>query len=213
MKPQYFAVPVIFLLLVYISLKTEQGALENQGTWLVNASPQDGDAIVFGWAEGIEAPMARELRLAFEGYRDTKKTIILDLTSPGGALREGSKVIEQIEEMKRTHKVITRVRYVRQCLSMCVPIFLQGDERLAHSKAKFMFHEPRRFDLITEREASEPDFEREYNANRFFNRYFADSVMSEDFTEQLRKDWVGKDVWYTGKQLWDKNSGVLTTLQ
>ena len=75
-----------------------------------------------------------------------------------------------------------------------------------------MFHEPRRFDLITEREASEPDFEREYNANRFFNRYFADSVMSEDFTEQLRKDWVGKDVWYTGKQLWDKNSGVLTTL-
>ena len=68
---------------------------------------------------------------AFEKARNEVRSVIMDLSSPGGSLYEGREVIRVIDRMKRTHKVATHVGRKQICLSMCVPIFLQGQERVA----------------------------------------------------------------------------------
>lgn len=171
-----------------------------------------GGAVVFAWRDPVEAPMAHRFRAAFEAWKDRTDRIIIDLRSPGGALIEGRAVMEEIERMKATHRVVTRVGPAATCASMCVPIYLAGEERIAAATSRFMFHEPSSVDFITDQKVRKPAFERRRDAERFFTRYFERSPMNPQWREKLREDWKGRDVWKTGEELVTEGSGVVTRL-
>ena len=105
-----------------------QKVYENKGRLQVSVK----DEIAFlSWHTGVDLPMARRMIEAFDANKDKVKRVVIDLSSPGGSLYEGAEVVKVIEHMKKTHKIDTHVGRKGICLSMCVPIFLQGQKRIA----------------------------------------------------------------------------------
>ena len=170
---------------------------------------QAGDAVVLRWAHPVEAPMAERFAEAFADWKDRTGRFVIELDSPGGALAEGRLVIGEIERMKATHQIDTRVGAGADCLSMCVPIYLAGEQRSAAGNARFMFHEPSSHDLVTDEKVSRPGFERKMTADKFFERYFANSRMNPEWREKLRASWRDRDLWFTAEELAQQGSGVV----
>ncbi len=173
---------------------------------------EDG-AVVFSWPYAVEAPMAQRFVDAFDAWKGRTDRIVIDLNSPGGAITEGRLVIEEIERMKRTHAVTTRVGAEAVCLSMCVPIYLQGDRRTAAPSAVFMFHEPSTRDLFTDEPIDRPGFEQRMDSARFFERYFVRSEMDAAWREKLKAEWQGRDLWFTAKDLIEQGANVVEALE
>jgi hypothetical protein len=209
-------VPLIVLALfataVFLLQRSEREHTENIGRLAVREDPSR-DAVVLSWSSEVAAPMGRRFEEAYDAYRDEVSLFVLELNSPGGLVSEGRRVIALLERMERTHDIETRVRAGRICLSMCVPIYLKGDRRVASPDARFMFHEPASYDSYTGERGGGPAFERRFIADRFFDRYFENSPMDPEWRRWLEREWVGKDVWKTGRQLADERSGVVTDLQ
>ncbi|MFN3960135.1 MAG: ATP-dependent Clp protease proteolytic subunit [Parvularculaceae bacterium] len=176
------------------------------------ATSVEAGAVVLRWEGPVAAPMAHRLRAAFETAKGGTERIIVELSSPGGALIEGRAVIEEIGRMKKTHAVAARVRDGEICASMCVPVFLAGETRIAGPESRFLFHEPTSVDMITDEKVNRPAFETSRDAERFFTRYFERSAMDAAWRERLRQNWKGRDIWKTGLELVAEGSGVVTEL-
>lgn len=202
-----------FSLAGYMAWDYQQQLFENKGRLIISKSDIVPGAVEFSWRSAVEIPMARRFSEAFEKSRNNSNQIVINLHSPGGSLREGRKVIEVIEFMKKSHRVFTYVGARRSCLSMCVPIFLHGTERIAASNSRWMFHEPKSVDFFTEKKVAEPEFERRAMVKRFVGLYFVNSAIDQTWLKALLIKWQGKDVWYTGQQLVDERSGVISRLQ
>lgn len=183
---------------------------ENQGRLSIS---QEDNAVVLEWNSEIDVPMVRRFQEAFSEWGNRTETFVIDLNSPGGALREGNKLIELIKDMKRSHLIITRVGPRGSCLSMCVPIYLTGETRVASPTSNWMFHEPKSVDYFSGEEGGAPEFEQAYKSERFFDRYFVNSEISPHWRDQLKQEWVGKDVWKTGQQLVNEGSNIITELR
>lgn len=193
--------------------RNEELIFRDRGEVEVRFDRDDPETLIFTWRAQVEAPMARRFEEAWREWGDTGSRIIIDLHSPGGAVAEGEQVIRTIDRMKRTHIVDTRVRGRRACYSMCVPIFLQGEERYAAPNARFMFHEPTAYDFYTGERVNEPAYERERASRRFFNRYFVNSPMDAAWRDKLAIEWKGRDVFYSGRELVEQNSNIVTALE
>lgn len=174
---------------------------------------RDADGLIFVWRGEVRAPMAQRFAEAFDEHGNEAERIVIELSSPGGALAEGHAVIDVIAAMKRTHEIDTRVRARDICLSMCVPIFLQGEDRIAAPTAHFMFHQPTAVDFFTEEVVDRPDFERRMDGERFYDRYLIASGVNPVWGETLKAEWDGKDVWKTGKELFEEDAGIVTALE
>ncbi len=209
----FVATLVMLALTVLLMTRNEQFIFQNEGRLVVKPHPTDDNAVVFIWRSQVEVPMARRFEEAFDEWKGKTDRIVIDLHSPGGALAEGAAVIREIDHMRRTHVVDTRVRNRRKCYSMCVPIFLMGDERTAAPNARFMFHEPTSYDQITGEKVDQAAFDKARTSQRFFNRYFVNSPMNETWRNQLAVDWIGKDVYYSGQELMDQRSDIVTKLE
>lgn len=170
---------------------------------------KSGDTVVLAWVGRVDLPMHTLVARAFDKWRDKSDRFVLQLNSQGGSLREGSNVIELLKRIKQTHKLDTYVAPKEICMSMCVPMFLQGNNRIAASSARFMFHEPKRY-YDDGSEAKGFSFEREALSRRFFDKYFVNSPMDEAWRTQLEKSWAGKDIFKSGKQLVEENSNIVT---
>lgn len=201
---------VLFALLALFALRSGRSIYETGPALEVF---EEGDSVVLRWTHGVEAPMAYRLETAFAEWKNRTWRIIIELDSPGGALIEGRSVIDAISRMKATHVVETRVAAGKTCASMCVPIFLAGQGRIAGAGARFMFHEPSSVDFFTEEEAKKPGFEQRRDAERFFERYFERSAMDTAWREYLREAWKGRDVWKTAEELVAEGSNVVTLLE
>lgn len=173
----------------------------------------EGGAVVLSWRHGVEAPMAQRVADAFDQWKDRTGRFIIDLDSPGGAIVEGRLVIEEIDKIRKTHKVDTYVGAGAKCLSMCVPIYLAGDNRTAAKDAQFMFHEPSSYDLVTDERVKKPGFERKMTSEKFFEHYFVRSEMNPEWREKLRASWKGRDLWFTAEELVDQGSGVVEAVE
>lgn len=200
----------LFALLAVLALRSGRSIYE---TGPMLAIHEEGESVVFRWEHPVEAPMAQRIDAAFAEWKDKTGRVVVELRSPGGALIEGRNAIEALNSMKATHTVLTRVRAGETCASMCVPIFLAGDERLAGPGARFMFHEPTSVDYFTEEEAKKPAFEKRMAAERFFERYFERSEMAPLWREKLREAWKGRDVWKTAEDLVAEGSNVVTRIE
>ena len=182
---------------------------EDKGRLVVR---QDGEVVILSWHSEIMVPMAKRFSEAFSEWGGKTEVFVIDLSSRGGALREGGNVIELINGMKRTHTIITYVGERGSCLSMCVPIYLQGQNRISAVSSRWMFHEPIATDFFSGEEVSIPQQERRRTARRFFDRYFANSDINPEWRDRLQKEWVGKEIWKTGRQLVEENSNIVLEL-
>lgn len=210
MKPRPILLLFLFALMAFLAWRNEQITFLNGGQLAVR---QDGASVVLTWRSGVDAPMAKRFSEAYSAWAGDTGHFIIDLNSPGGALSEGRAVIEVIDRMKRTHRVDTRVGPGRKCLSMCVPIFLQGETRTAAANARFMFHEPTSRDAITGEVVDTLAFEQRMISERFFNRYFVNSPMDPAWAADLRRKWRGRDVWKSGRDLVREGSNIITDLE
>ncbi len=172
----------------------------------------EGDALIMSWRTQIDLPMARRMIEAFEETKDRVRAVVIDLSSQGGSIYEGREAIRAINRMKLTHRVDTHVGREGICLSMCVPIFLQGQDRVAAASSKWMFHEPYHAEQFTGRKVNKPKFEQEYSARKFFNHYFTNSAMNAEWRRGLEEAWKGNEVWKTGQDLADEKSNIITRL-
>lgn len=200
----------IFAAVVWLAVSGDRHAFDGAADVAVRG---EGDALVFAWRSEVAAPMSRRLAEAFAERGFETGRIILEFNSPGGDLAEGREVIRLVERMKETHLVDTRVLSGDHCLSMCVPIFLKGERRIAGRYAHFMFHEPTAYDSVTHEEVRRPEFERRMDSDRYFRRYFETTEMDPDWGARLKAEWSGRDVWKSGRQLVAEGSNIVTELR
>lgn len=205
------ALLIMCVILVFVAVRSEQRIF--QFSPQLGVKQETSDSVTFTWRSGVEAPMAMRFAEAFEEWRGEVNYIVIDLNSPGGSLTEGREVINVINRMRRTHLVETRVGPRRSCLSMCVPIYLQGDVRTAAPSSRWMFHEPTAMDAITGEEVKIPEFERRYTSSKFVRDYFVNSDMDPVWLEGLLREWQGKDVWRTGRELMEEGSEIIQELE
>ncbi len=203
----------MFLLAGYMAWDYQGRLFENKGRLVVSPSSVVPGAVELSWKSAVDVPMAKRFYEAFEKWKDKTEQFVIKLHSSGGSLREGREVIAVIEHMKKTHRIITLVGARRSCLSMCVPIFLHGDERIAYGSSKWMFHEPRNLDFFTDKEIKVPEFERQRMIRKFVERYFVQSPIKAIWRKDLLEKWKGKDIWRSGQQLVDEQAGVITDLR
>ncbi len=205
---------VLFVVLcsiaAYLFWLHQEKTYENKGRLTVHKRT---DTVVLSWQAEIAVPMVRRFEEAYGEWASQTKVFVIDLNSPGGSLREGNRLIELITKMKRNHHVVTRVRADNYCLSMCVPIYLQGQTRVAAASSNWMFHEPQQVDYFTGEDGDGPEFERTYFNDRFFERHFVNSEINPAWREQLKLEWQGKDIWRTGQQLVDEGANIVLELQ
>ena len=213
MKFNQIALIVMVALAGYMAWQLQQSIYENKGRLAAEIDPSARDTVVLSWNSEVDVPMEQRFKEAFDEWRGKVRRIVIDLHSPGGSLAEGRKVIELITRMKRTHRVDTRVGANHSCLSMCVPIYLQGQTRYAAANSQWMFHEPRSFDFMTGEEVKGPISEQRSMSKRFFERYFTNSEMDPAWRRKLEHEWLGRDVWRTGRQLVDEGSNIVHELQ
>lgn len=201
---------MMFALAIVIALRDDRAFMESGPGVIVR---ERGDELVLEWLFPIMPPMTAHFARAFEEEGARAERIVIDLNSPGGLVDEGAALIDLIEEMKRTHEVETRVGRNRVCASMCVPVYLTGDIRTASPSARFMFHEPTAYDVVTEETIDRPEFERRMDTERFFRRFIDPTGVSPDFARELRESVRGRDVWFTAEELVDRDVNVVDALE
>src|SRR5205823_1291901 len=134
---------------------------------------KDGSLII-EWSGPIVPGIADYLSGALDKYRSLAHRVVLFLDSAGGKVDEGDRVIHILDEIKQTHRLITVVQDDKLCASMCVPIFLEGDDRLAGGTSLWIFHEANR------RGANRK--ERIEETLRLLDRYYAPAGVSARWT-------------------------------
>jgi hypothetical protein len=96
------------------------------------------------WSGPIIPGMADDLRTALDKYGAASHRVVLFLNSAGGRVDGGDRVIHLLDGIKPTRRLITVVLDGSLCASMCIPVFLQGDDRLAGRTSRWIFHEAAR---------------------------------------------------------------------
>lgn len=99
----------------------------------------EGTAVV-RYEGPIAYPMAADLRDVWAELRGSVDTVILELDSGGGELAEAEAAIATLRDVRRHSRLETIVGYGKRCLSACVLVFVQGEERAAAGASAWMFH-------------------------------------------------------------------------
>lgn len=138
----------------------------------------------------------------------SERELIVTLNSAGGSVAEGELMIDQLLFLRRSGiKVTTVVRNGAQCGSMCLPVFMAGQERRAGEISAFYFHGvlPSRYCMQTDQKATES-----------YLRLLRDLGMNSQFQDQLRS----KDVfasadkyWMSGAELFKEGKNFITHLE
>ncbi len=203
----------MIVLLVVLAFKTRDhfaAYFESVGQLDVRTLPDKG-IVYLRWRGKIAAPMASRIAEAFERHKGDGHKIILALSSPGGSVDEGAEVVRLLRRIRQSHLLVTSVEDGAICASMCVPVYLQGQERVAAADAEFMFHEVAYRDFYSnERDRSVPVASIEAETNRFIDKYFEAAGVSQAWTRKMRAEIAGgNELWKTGRQLFDEKSGIV----
>jgi hypothetical protein len=162
-------------------------------------------AVVMTWRGRVGAPMARQIRHAFEAHKRRSKRIVLKLDSGGGSVQEGERVIGVLRYIKKTHDLQTVVGRGKKCGSMCVFIYAEGQRRVGALSSLWLFHEvshknPRTKKIVR---LDRPAWE------RLVDQYLRPAGVSEEWIAQMKPFTVKSDYWQTGADLVNAKSGVI----
>lgn len=208
----FAGVAIVGAALVYFLTPKELESAQ-EGELSVSTDPADDEAMVLKWSGDIDETMAPKLLAAFDQNKDRYSRFVIDLHSPGGSFRNGEQVINAIRSMKRSHSVWTYVGPESDCLSMCVPVYMEGKLRVAAPTSQWMFHEPQAYDAVTGARAFTYEFENRQMSLEGYNRFFKNSGIDEEWMERLRAQWRGQEIWKSGQDLKDENSNIVTVIE
>ena len=177
-----------------------------QGRLRISAPDSGNTTVRMIWHGAVAAPMAQQIKDAFEERKQQATRFVLMLSSGGGSVAEGERVIEVLRQIKSTHELETVVSQGEKCASMCVFIYLQGHKRYGALTSAWLFHEVARKDPITklttlDRAAWE----------RLVDKYFPAAGVSEQWIADVKQRTVESDYWQTGADLVQSNSGIIHT--
>ena len=180
---------------------------------LVRQDPTDKQTVIFSWSGSVDPPMAQEFSREFNRLENTTKRIVVELDSLGGSVDEGERVIMLLRKFSKTHAVWTFVGDGKNCLSMCVPIYLQGRMRVASPNSTWLFHYARSVDAHTGAEIIMYSNERSRAKQEFFCRYIDRSDVNPKWRDRLMLEMQNGDVWKSGQELKDERSNIVTVLE
>lgn len=202
------ASPVLGLLLAGLlnvgGVPAPAAACEADGTLKVGVSKSSPRTVLMSWRGRIGQSMAMEISDAFERHRGTARRFVLRLSSGGGSVAEGERVIETLRRIKQTHELETVVPHGQKCGSMCTFIYVQGTKRTAALASLWLFHEvSRKHPDTRETELDRARWE------RLVDRYFRPAGVSERWIAEMKRHTVETDYWQTGADLVQANSGII----
>lgn len=184
-------------------------AMSTIGRLDTRSDPQTG-TLYLKWSGKIEAPMAQRIAEAIDKQGNDASTIVLSLSSPGGAIDHGAEVIRLLNRISQNRRLETIVEGRSICASMCVPVYLQGDLRRASANARFMFHEVSFRESLSDEKVSVTERAIGSETDRFFARYFVPAGVPPDWIANVRAAMTGGyDVWKTGEQLLQEQANIV----
>lgn len=152
----------------------------------------------------IRTPLTKEFQKLIK-ETDLKKEIELRFDSVGGSIYETKKMINILDELKvKNVRLTTRVDQGSICASSCVPLFVQGQNRLAGNASSFMFHGVALYTLTNVPSENETDI-------------MIDTYRKAGIAEKWIQEHIGMQVWsspnetwYNGKELLENGSNFVT---
>jgi hypothetical protein len=153
------------------------------------------------WSGPIARGMADYLRSTFATYGAGLHRVILFLDSAGGQVEEGDRVIHVLDELKQTRRLVTVVQDDKLCASMCIPIFLQGNDRLAGRASGWIFHE------VTGPGADKKELKQQ--TLQLLDRYYVPAGVSADWIKRIIPIIERANLWQCGGDLIKANTGIV----
>ena len=176
-----------------------------RGELKVSLSSSRPNTVLLSWTGPVMAPMASQLRDAFESRKHQASRFLLRISSYGGAVAEGERVIEVLRRIKATHELETTVMQGDVCASMCVFIYVQGQKRYGALTSSWLFHEVSHADPVTKQMTRLDRAAWE----RLVDTYLRPAGVSDAWITDLKPRTVNSDYWQTGADLIRANSGII----
>ncbi|MEM9837883.1 MAG: ATP-dependent Clp protease proteolytic subunit [Pseudomonadota bacterium] len=170
----------------------------------------EGKIATFTWTGEITSPMKAAIQSAFRNLDPEVEQVVLVLNSPGGSVAEGDDVIRLLKRQANAYTVVTYVPDEAICASMCVPVFMGGEERVSGPHARFMFHHAYSVDRVSGQSFSTGTaVDAALNAS-VFHKYIRRSDLNPDFVAELEST-IARDgeVWATGRDLHRARVGLI----
>jgi ATP-dependent protease ClpP protease subunit len=175
------------------------------GVLRVSSPPSAAGTLLLYWDGTIAPPMAAQITQAFEAFRTSRRRIVLALNTGGGSVAEGERVIEVLRRIRITHQLDTTVGPGGRCGSMCLPIFLQGQNRFGARASSWLFHEITRPGVQFGRHKRV-----EGSYRRLIDAYWKPAGVSQTWIDQMLTQTDNHDWWQTGHDLIVGKSGIIT---
>jgi ATP-dependent protease ClpP protease subunit len=174
------------------------GAMElPRGELKVSLSSTRANTVLLSWTGPVMAPMASQIRDAFESRKGQASRFQLRVSSYGGSVAEGERVIEVLRRIKATHELETTVMQGDVCASMCVFIYVQGQKRYGALTSSWLFHEVSHADPVTKQTTRLDRAAWE----RLVDTYLRPAGVSDAWIADLKPRTVNSDYWQTGADL------------
>jgi hypothetical protein len=163
------------------------------------------EVLVMTWTGAVRPGMARAIRAAFDKHKDSFRVIKFVVDSGGGSVREGERVIDVLQDIKKTHRLYTGVLAGKRCGSMCVFIYIQGQKRYAAPASIWLFHEVSRTDKRTHKiyELDREQWE------RLIEKYWVPAGVNPAWIAEMKRHTFQTDYYQTGQNLLDHDSGIV----
>lgn len=161
--------------------------------------------VVLNWIGPVASPMAQLIESAFREHKQRTSRVVFKISSGGGSVAEGERVIEVLRQIRSTHPLETVVEQGRTCGSMCVFIYLQGQTRTAALSSLWLFHEVSHSDPVTKKIVRLDRAAWE----KLVTRYYGPAGVSAEWTEKMKPLTIDSDYWQTGADLINANSGIV----
>jgi ATP-dependent protease ClpP protease subunit len=171
----------------------------------VSPSVSRPGTVLLTWNGPIVAPMANQIRDAFESRKRQSTRFVFRISSYGGSVAEGERVIEVLRQIKSTHELETAVTQGDVCASMCVFIYVQGQKRYGALTSSWLFHEVSHMDPVTKQTTRLDRGAWE----RLVDKYLRPAGVSDAWIADLKPRTVDSDYWQTGADLISSNSGII----
>ncbi len=164
---------------------------------------KENGTLYIDWSGPVVGGMADDLRAALDKYETVLDRVVLFLDSAGGQVEEGDRVIEVLNEIKLRHQLITVVLHGKLCASMCIPIFLQGHDRIAARASLWIFHEAAQWQTSGEKRTDMPE------TWRLFRKYYLPAGVSMNWLKSIAPMIKEANLWQTGGDLISAKAGII----
>ena len=183
-----------------------------KGDLSIRNADSSGDVLAVHWDGRIAPPLLRKLDRALGAHGSGKRRLVLSLNSPGGWVVYGKRVIKRLRALRASYAVDTVVERGMRCASMCVDVFLQGQNRFAHPDARFMIHEVGARSALTNKKGTLSVEEIQKRTERNLQDHFVPAGVRPEWLAKLHERIRDRDLRLTARELVDEKSGIVTRL-